>query len=57
MKLISEKLTGKTVVSVLHRLEAALEYDRILVLEGGQIAHFGAPAEIIRDSELFASFR
>ncbi|KAK3313259.1 putative ATP-binding cassette transporter [Apodospora peruviana] len=57
MKLIAEKLKGKTIVSVLHRLEAALEYDRILVLEKGRVAHFGTPAEIVEQAELFSYFK
>jgi ATP-binding cassette subfamily C (CFTR/MRP) protein 1 len=57
MNLVTERLHGKTVISILHRLEAALEFDRILVLEKGEVAHFGTPTEVIRDSELFSSFR
>ncbi|KAI0109014.1 putative ATP-binding cassette transporter [Nemania sp. FL0031] len=57
MKLMANKLRGKTIISVLHRLEVALLYDRILVLENGRVAHFGTPDEVIRESELFSSFR
>ena len=57
MKLMGENLRGKTIISVLHRLEAALEHDRILVLEKGRVAHFGTPAEVIEASELFSPYR
>ncbi|KAF7861880.1 hypothetical protein EAF04_007762 [Stromatinia cepivora] len=57
MNIVAKRLHGKTVISVLHRLEAAVEFDKILVLEKGQIAHFGTPEKVIRDSELFSSFR
>ncbi|KAI0536463.1 putative ATP-binding cassette transporter [Xylaria digitata] len=57
MALIARKLQGKTVISVLHRLETALEYDRIVVLENGEVAHFGTPTEVLRDSELFSTIR
>ncbi|KAI0433473.1 putative ATP-binding cassette transporter [Xylaria sp. FL1042] len=57
MALIARKLQGKTVISVLHRLETALEFDRVLVLEDGRVAHFGTPAEVLRDSELFSTLR
>ncbi|KAI0109485.1 putative ATP-binding cassette transporter [Nemania sp. FL0031] len=57
MALIAEKLQGKTIISVLHRLEAALEYDRIVVLENGRVAHFGTPIEVLRDSELFSTVK
>ncbi|KAI1147051.1 putative ATP-binding cassette transporter [Nemania diffusa] len=57
MQLMANKLRGKTIISVLHRLEVALLYDRILVLENGHVAHFGTPDEVIRESRLFSSFR
>ncbi|KAJ8121041.1 hypothetical protein ONZ43_g2409 [Nemania bipapillata] len=57
MELMANKLRGKTIISVLHRLEVALLYDRIVVLENGRIVHFGTPDEVIRDSGLFSSFR
>ncbi|KAI1425294.1 putative ATP-binding cassette transporter [Xylaria sp. FL1777] len=56
LALIARKLQGKTVVSVLHRLETALEFDRIVVLENGTVAHFGTPAEVM-NSELFSTMR
>ncbi|KAI9650765.1 hypothetical protein NHQ30_000792 [Ciborinia camelliae] len=57
MNIVAKRLQGKTVISVLHRLEAAIEFDKILVLEKGEVAHFGTPEKVIRDSELFSSFR
>lgn len=57
MKLIAERLPKKTVISVLHRLEAALEYPRILVLEGGQVTHFGTSTEVREKSNLFSALR
>jgi len=57
MDLIAEKLKGRTIISVLHRLESALEYDRILVLNGGQVVSFGDPQETVSKVELFRAFR
>ncbi|KAI0459697.1 putative ATP-binding cassette transporter [Xylaria acuta] len=57
MNLIVDKLQGKTIMSVLHRLETALEYDRIVVLENGRVAQFGTPTEVLRESELFSTMR
>jgi ABC-type multidrug transport system fused ATPase/permease subunit len=34
-----------------------MEYDRILVLEAGEVVCFGTPAEVVRDSGLFEEFR
>ena len=50
-------LKEKTVVSVLHRLETAVKYDKILVLDEGKVLDFGRPEEVIRRCELFSAFR
>lgn len=57
MKLMIERLQAKTVISILHRLEMALAFDRILVLEEGRVVGFGTPREVVRDCDLFVSFR
>ncbi|KAF4626586.1 hypothetical protein G7Y89_g11569 [Cudoniella acicularis] len=57
MRLIAERLQGKTIISVLHRLEVALEYDRILILEKGEVVHFGSAEEVLQQSELFSELR
>jgi ATP-binding cassette, subfamily C (CFTR/MRP), member 1 len=50
-------LKEKTVISVLHRLETAVKYDKILVLEEGKVLDFGTPEEVIPRCELFSAFR
>lgn len=57
MELMTEKLKGRTIISVLHRLESALEYDRMLVLDGGQLVSFENPGETVGKVELFRAFR
>ena len=57
MRIVREKLRGKTVVSILHRLEAAVEFDRIIVLEEGKVACVGTPEQVIKESALFFSLR
>jgi ABC-type multidrug transport system fused ATPase/permease subunit len=52
-----EMLKEKTVVSVLHRLETAVKYDKILVLDEGKVLDFGTPSEVIQRCELFSAFR
>lgn len=46
-----------TLLSVLHRLEAALTYDRVVVLEGGRVAHVVTPSESTVSSAIFAFLR
>jgi len=50
-------LREKTVVSVLHRLETAVKYDKILVLEEGKVGDFGTSAEVTQRCDLFSAFR
>lgn len=57
MKLVRSKLGGKIVISIMYRLEAALDYDRILVLEGGKALYFDLPEMVVRKSHLFSTFR
>ncbi|KAH8912445.1 putative ATP-binding cassette transporter [Coniochaeta sp. PMI_546] len=57
MRIIHQRLPGTTVVSILHRLETALQYDRIAVLERGRLVHFGTPDKVVQDSDLFASLK
>lgn len=52
--LIKNRLLGKTIISILHRLETAVEYDRSFVLNEGRLAQFGTPEEVTQDSDLFS---
>ncbi len=46
---------GITVVHITHFMEEALEADRVIVMDRGQIAHAGPPAEIFGgDIDLYA---
>lgn len=34
---------------IAHRLSSLLDFDRVLVLDGGKVAEFGQPAELLND--------
>ncbi|KAF7291603.1 hypothetical protein HMN09_01251400 [Mycena chlorophos] len=38
---------GTTVISVAHRLQSVMDYDRVMVLDAGSIVEFGAPKELV----------
>ena len=38
---------GTTIIAISHRLQAVVDFDRILVLEEGRVAEFGAPLELM----------
>ncbi|SNR67957.1 ATP-binding cassette, subfamily C [Haloechinothrix alba] len=44
---LSAALSGRTIISITHRLDAARVADRILVLEGGRITELGSHDELI----------
>jgi ATP-binding cassette subfamily B protein len=47
--------SGRAVLTVAHRLAAAQEADRVLVMEAGQIVEVGPPDELIRRGGRFAA--
>ncbi|PFH60569.1 hypothetical protein XA68_10736 [Ophiocordyceps unilateralis] len=48
------ELTG-TVITIAHRLQTIVDYDKVLVLDRGQVVEFGHPWELLADEE--GSFR
>lgn len=46
---------GRTMISVLHRLDAASSCDRIVVLEGGRLIEEGAHSELLERGGVYAS--
>lgn len=57
LEIVGRVLEGRTILSILHRLEAALAYDRIVVLDHGLVIHDGGPQEVLESAELFSSHR
>ena len=47
---IREEFVGAIVITIAHRLKTVLDYDRILVLGGGEILEFDTPDTLIRKS-------
>jgi ATP-binding cassette subfamily B protein len=48
------KARGITVISVAHRLDAALRSDQVLVMKGGAVIERGAPAQLLDQQGAFA---
>lgn len=40
--------TPTTVLTIAHRIETVLDYDRILVMDGGEVVEYDAPATLLR---------
>lgn len=46
---VAAALAGRTVISIAHRLSAARDADRILVLDAGKVAELGGDLELLAD--------
>ncbi|KAL7941549.1 P-loop containing nucleoside triphosphate hydrolase protein [Trichoderma barbatum] len=46
--LISEEFAGYTTIMVSHRLDAVMDFDRVLVMDRGQIIESGRPRELVQ---------
>ena len=55
-RVVREELKGCTVITIAHRLETVLDYDRVMVLDKGQVVEFASPEELLkREDSWFAS--
>ncbi|KAF7347593.1 P-loop containing nucleoside triphosphate hydrolase protein [Mycena venus] len=45
---IREELTGAIVITIAHRLKTIIDYDRILVLDDGELVEFGSPKTLLQ---------
>ena len=45
------ELQGKTIITIAHRLQTIADYDKVLVLDKGQVIEYDAPWELIRKED------
>ncbi|KAI9018109.1 P-loop containing nucleoside triphosphate hydrolase protein [Phycomyces nitens] len=50
-KTIATEFADSTIICIAHRLHTVIEYDRILVLDQGQISEFDSPLELITNPQ------
>ena len=53
-EVIRHKFKDSTVLTIAHRLNTILDYDKVLVLDGGRVVEFDNPDVLIRNGGLFA---
>jgi ABC-type multidrug transport system fused ATPase/permease subunit len=59
-RVIREKFCNHTIIAVAHKLDTVLDFDRIVVLDAGQIVENGEPWMLLKDpkshfGQLYAS--
>ena len=42
-----------TIISIAHRLDSIIDYDKILVLGDGKVLEFGSPMELVKGGGVF----
>jgi len=52
-RMLRTRFTGTTLLTIAHRLETIMDYDKILVMENGRAAEFGTPLELIENNGIF----
>ncbi|KAH8899624.1 hypothetical protein GQ53DRAFT_873990 [Thozetella sp. PMI_491] len=50
--IIRREFKNYTIICVTHRLQTVIDYDRLVVMDGGRIVDIGRPSELIRDDEV-----
>ncbi|ETS76431.1 hypothetical protein PFICI_11818 [Pestalotiopsis fici W106-1] len=50
-EVMNSAFRGSTVIAIAHKIETVINYDKILVLEGGAIVEFDKPSTLLRDPE------
>lgn len=50
---IRNEFKGKTLLCIAHRLMTIINYDRVLVMDQGEVAEFDAPAALFKQGGIF----
>lgn len=48
-RVIREKFCNHTIISVAHKLDTILDYDRVIVLDAGKVIESGEPYTLLMD--------
>lgn len=48
-RVIREKFCNHTIISVAHKLDTILDYDRVVVLDAGKVVESGEPYALLMD--------
>ena len=51
--IIRTEFRGKTIVAVAHRLETIMDFDRVMVMQAGELVECGTPSELLGTDSAF----
>lgn len=51
--MLRSRFSDTTLLTIAHRLETIMDYDKVLVLSNGKAAEFGTPIDLIEKNGLF----
>lgn len=54
-KMIRSQFEGTTILTVAHRLNTIMDYDKVLVMDDGQVAEFASPKELLENKQGYFS--
>jgi ABC-type multidrug transport system fused ATPase/permease subunit len=50
---IENQFGNHTVISIAHRLETIIDYDKVVVLDQGKVVEVGNPKQLLREASRF----
>ncbi|EFX02441.1 ABC multidrug transporter [Grosmannia clavigera kw1407] len=52
-KVLRSAFRGRTIIAIVHRLSTIMDYDRVIVMDAGQVRETGSPAQLYRQGGMF----
>jgi ABC-type multidrug transport system ATPase subunit len=53
--MIKTQFTNTTVITIAHRLNTLIQFDKIMVLEKGKVAQFGKPIDLLKEEGILST--
>ena len=50
-RLVRQEFSQSTIITIAHRLNTIIDYDRVCFMEMGEMREFGVPAELLADPD------
>lgn len=48
-RIIRERFSSHTIIAVAHKLDTILDFDKVLLLDGGRLVEYDSPYELLSD--------